>query len=231
MIFDFNLAWTILPSLLKGTGITLALLPPTLVLGMLVSIPMALAGVSSNRMLLALNWVFTAFFRGAPLLILLYMVYNGLATLSFVRDTFLWAFFKEAFYCAVVGLTLNHAGFVTEILRGAFQAVPQGLLEAARALGLSKFQIFRKVTMPLAIRLGLSAYLNEVNLLVKGTAAVSAITIIDLLGFANDVVSMTYDPFTPLVMAAAIYWVIVQFILFTFHRIETHLNRGMNLKL
>ena len=73
--------------------------------------------------------------------------------------------------------------------------------------------------------------MNEVNLLVKGTAAVSAITIIDLLGVANDVVSMTYDPFTPLVMAAAIYWVIVQFILFTFHRIEAHLNRGMNLKL
>ena len=73
--------------------------------------------------------------------------------------------------------------------------------------------------------------MNEVILLVKGTAAVSAITIIDLLGIANNVVSMTYDPLTPLVMAAAIYWVIVQFTLFTFHRIETHLNRGMHLNL
>ncbi len=231
MVFDLELAWTILPNLLKGTGITLLLIPPTMVLGMLISIPMALAGVSSNPLLVALNWAFTTFFRGAPLLILLYMVYNGLATLSFVRNTFLWTFFKEPFYCAVVGLALNHAGFVTEILRGAFQAVPQSLIDTARALALSKFQIFRKMTMPLAIRLGLSAYLNEVVLLAKGTAVVSAITIVDLFGVANDVVSMTYDPFTPLVMAGAIYWLIVQFILFAFHHIEVYLNRHLDLKL
>ena len=189
MEFDVELAWNILPSLLKGAGITLALIPPPMVLGMIISIPITMARLSSNWVLAGAAWSFTTFFRGAPAIILLYMVYNGLATLSIVRDTFLWNIFSSAYACAVIGLTLNHAGFLTEVLRGAIQAVPKGLLEAGYALGISRTQVFITITMPIGLRLGLSAYKNEVILFTKGTAAVGAITVIDLLRVANETVS------------------------------------------
>ena len=223
MEFNVELAWNILPSLLKGAGITLALIPPTMVLGMIISIPITMARLSSNRVLAGAAWSFTTFFRGAPALILLYMVYNGLATLSIVRDTFLWNIFSSAYACAVIGLTLNHAGFLTEVLRGAIQAVPKGLLEAGYSLGMNRTKVFITITMPVGLRLGLSAYKNEVILFTKGTAAVGAITVIDLLRVANETVSKSFDPLTPLLMVAALYWLIVQFILFCFNNAERRL--------
>ncbi len=223
MEFNLELGWRILPSLLKGAGVTLALIPPTLVLGMIISVPITLARLSANKLLLGGAWAFTTFFRGAPALIILYMIYNGFATLDFVRHTFLWDFFSSAYNCAVVALTLNHAGFLTEVLRGAIQAVPGGLQEAGYALGLSRMKVFIKITMPLAARLGLSAYKNEIILFTKGTAVVSAITVIDLLSVAKETVSMTFDPFTPLVIAAAFYWLMVQFILYCFRYAEQKL--------
>ena len=77
------------------------------------------------------------------------------------------------------------------------------------------------------MRYGLSAYMNEVILFVKGTAALGAITLLDLLAVANTAVSTTYDPMTPLLMAAAIYWSMVQLIRIVFGRLETHLNRHL----
>lgn len=229
MDFDSELAWKILPNLLEGAAITLALILPPLILGMIISIPMALARLSSNLFFSGPAWAFTTFFRGAPAIILLYLIYNGFAQLSYVRETFLWYIFAEPYYCAVIAFTMNHSGYLTEVLRGAFQAVPSGLILASRSLGLSKPQTFFLMTMPMAMRLGLSAYQNEVILFAKGTAAVSAITLMDLLAVANETVSTTYDPFTPLVVAAAIYWLFVQIILISFARLEAHLNRHLRL--
>ena len=223
MEFNVELAWRILPDLLKGAGVTLALIPPTMVLGFILAVPVTLARLSSNRLLVGAAWSFTTFFRGAPAIILLYMVYNGLATMSIVRDTFLWNIFASAYVCAIIGLSLHHAGFLTEVRRGAIQAVPQGFQEAATALGLTRTQVFIKITAPLALRLGLSAYKNETILFTKGTAAVGAITVIDLLRVANETVSKTFDPLTPLLIAAAFYWVIVQFLLLSFDFAERKL--------
>ncbi len=228
MEFNVELLWRILPSLLNGALVTLSVLVPCLVLGLIIATPIALARSSSNRVVAGLAWFFSMFFRGVPALVVLYMVYNGFATIGIIRDTFLWEFFSEAYYCAVVGFTLNHAGFLVELLRGAFQAVPRGLLDAARALALPRHLVFFKITFPLAMRYGLSAYMNEVILFVKGTAALGAITMIDLLAAANTAVSTTYDPFTPLVGAAAIYWAMVQVVRFLFGRLEAHLNRHIS---
>jgi His/Glu/Gln/Arg/opine family amino acid ABC transporter permease subunit len=225
MEFNTELAWHLLPSLLKGAGVTLSVFVPCLVLGMIISIPIALARLSTNVAVAGMAWFFSMFFRGVPALVVLYMIYNGFATVGFIRDTMLWNFFSEAYYCAVVGFTLNHAGFLVELLRGAFQAVPAGLLDAGRSVGLPRYLVFFKITFPLAMRYGLSAYMNEVVLFVKGTAALGAITMLDLLAVANTAVSTTYDPLTPLIGAAAIYWAMVQSIRIGFDRLETHLNR------
>ena len=119
MEFNVELAWNILPSLLKGAGITLALIPPTMVLGMIISIPITMARLSSNRVLAGAAWSFTTFFRGAPALILLYMVYNGLATLSIVRDTFLWNILRDQCRSRRInagnGMVLEHFQFGSKL--------------------------------------------------------------------------------------------------------------------
>ena len=227
MGFDVELAWRLLPSLLRGAGVTLSVLLPCLVFGMLLAIPVAVWRLSPNRLVNGLAWCFSMFFRGVPALILLYMIYNGLATVGLVRNTVLWNVFVDPYYCAAIGFTLNHAGFLVEVVKGGIQAVPAGITDASRALGLSRRQTFFLMTLPMALRYGLSAYMNEVILFAKGTAALGAITVMDLLAVANSAVSTTYDPMTPLVMAAAIYWCIVQVIQRGFARLERHLNRHL----
>lgn len=110
---------------------------------------------------------------------------------------------------AVVALSLNSAGYAAEILAGAFRAVPRGEVEAAMAIGLSRFHVFRSVIAPQAARLALRGYGNEIVFVIKGTAVVSMVTIIDLMGAANAVYFNTYDPFTPLLAAGVIYLAIV----------------------
>lgn len=227
MIFDVSLAWDLVPSLLEGTLVTVMLLVPTFVLGLAISVPFALARLSKRPLLRRPVWALSVFLRGAPQLVLLYMVYNGFALWDVVRETFLWAFFKEPYNCAIFAFTINHAAFLAEIWRGGLAAVPKELMEGCDALGLPKWVAFLKVRMPLAFRYGLSGYRNEVILFVKGTAAVSAITVFDILAFANEAVELTYDPFTPLVMAALVYWLIVQVFQFLFDKAERRLNRHM----
>ena len=228
MAFDLELAWSLLPALLKGVIVTLSVLLPSLFFGMIISVPIALARLSKNPMVAGSAWLFSMFFRGVPALVLLFMIYNGFPTVSFIRETVLWNLFSSAYVCAVVGFTFNHSGFLVELLRGAFLAVPNDLLDAAKALALPRYLVFFKIRFPLAVRYGLSNYMNEVILFIKGTAAVGAITMLDLLAVANTAVSTTYDPFTPLVGAALLYWLMVQITRMGFGRIEAYLNRHLS---
>lgn len=229
MTFDVSLAIRLLPDLLIGAVTTIGLLIPTFFFGLLISIPIALSRLSANPFLIWPAWAYATFFRGAPLLVILYLVYSGFAMWGMVRDTILWEFFAKPYNCAVFAFSLNHSAFLSEIWRGGLMAVPKGLKEAGAALSLSRPVIFFKILLPLAFRYGLSAYRNEVILFVKATAAVGAITVFDILAFANDAVELTYDPFTPLVMAAAIYWVIVQGFQMVFNRLERYLTRHARL--
>ncbi len=224
MHFDPQVAWDSLPKLLAGTATTFAVLLPVLVIGLLLAIPVALARFKPGvRSVLASAYI--GFFRGVPSLVLLYLIYSGLPQFSLVRDTLLWHFFSNALLCAWVGLALTHSGFMAEILRGGLAAIPQGTLEAAATLGLKPHQILFRLRLPLAARYVLRAYQNELLIMVKSTAAVSAITLVDLTAAANTVFDYTYDPFTPLLTAAAIYWCITNAIRLGFSAADRKFNR------
>ena len=157
-------------------------------------------------------------------MILLFFVYFGFGQVFGARDGFLRALFSNAFLCAVIGFTLNHSSYVTEILRGGLLAVPKGLVEAAAALGIEPRDVFLRIRLPLAIRYGLKAYQNEVILFTKATAVVSVITVVDLTAVANNIFYDTYDPFTPLLTAAAFYWVLVNLLRIGLARLDVWLN-------
>jgi arginine/ornithine transport system permease protein len=222
---DLALASSSMPALLKGMGTTIALTSIVLVLGLAFSIPITLARMSPRRIY---SWPAAAFvimFRGAPLLILLYLVYYGFAQSTWLREGPLWFIFSSAFACAVIGLTLNHTAFMVEIVRGSLLAIPAGLIEASASLGLTPRETFVWIRLPLALRYGLKAYQNEVIMFTKGTAVVSVITVTDLTAVAHEIFEITYDPFTPILTAALLYWILINAMRIAFDALERRLNR------
>ena len=224
---DIALVVKSLPDMIDGLTTTIAVTAIVLALGIVFSIPMSLARMSKNPIIAMPAGLFVMFFRGAPLLILLYLVYYGFGQIESLREGLLWFVFGSAFACAVIALTLNHVAFMVDVVRGSLEAVPAGLVEASAALGITPRDTFREIQLPLAMRYGLKAYQNEVVMFTKGTAVISVVTIIDLTAVANAVFEETYDPFTPMITAAFFYWTLVTVIRYGFRGLDYYLNRHL----
>lgn len=207
-----------LPALLEGALLTLELVVVSGVLGLALALPMAMARVSERWWLRALPIVHIYFFRGTPLLVQIYLVYYGLGQFEAVRDSFLWPYLREAYWCAIIAFTLNTSAYIAEILRGAIQSVPRGEIEAARAVGMSPALIWRRIRLPRAFRIALPAYSNEVILMLKGSALASTITLMDLTGVARTIIARTYTPLE-LFLAAGLLYVLLTFLLLGIFRL------------
>jgi len=163
-------------------------------------------------------------FRGTPLLIQLFVVYYGLASLPAVRASFAWPFLREAFNCAVLSLALCTAAYQAEIFRGALLAVPHGQVEAGRACGMSRLLMFRRIIFPIALRHALPAYSTEMISMVKSTALVSLVTLWDVMSVALKIRNDTLVTYLPLVLAGAIYFVVNYAIAAAFLALERRLT-------
>lgn len=205
MMMDWETFRSFWPQLFESAITTTWLTFSTLILGFLIAFPVALCW---NSHLAGLRWfaiAFVFFFRGAPLLALLYMIYYGAPEIPLIRETALWSFFRDPVPCAILALSLNSAGFLSEIIAGALRNVPKGEIEAGKALGLSRLQNFRFVKVPNALRAGLRNYGNEVIFVLKGTSAASLVTVTDVMSVANQMYFNTFDPITPMLAAGALY--------------------------
>jgi polar amino acid transport system permease protein len=157
------------PYYLSGLGVTVTLVGLSIVIGAVLSIPIAYARMSSNRLLSAFAYGYVYFFRGTPLIAQTFLIYYGLGQFrEELQAVGLWAFFRDAWYCAVTAFSLNTAAYQAEILRGAIESVPRGQWEGAASLGLSKLQTLRKVILPQALIVALRPYGNEIVLMDQG---------------------------------------------------------------
>lgn len=213
-----------LPALLHGLLVTLELTVMTLAIGMVMALPVAFARRHRSPLLrwLALGFVF--FFRGPPVLVLLFLIYYGLPQFAWLRESWAWFLLADGFTCAVVAFSLNSAAYVGEILANALRNVPQGELDAAAVAGFSPAQRFRLVTLPHLVRLSLHNYGNEIVFVIKGTAVASLVTVVDLMGVAQQIYARTYDPFTPLLAAGAFYLLLVFIVTWGIGRLERRLT-------
>jgi His/Glu/Gln/Arg/opine family amino acid ABC transporter permease subunit len=193
------------PLLLAGALNTALLTLLTLLCGAAIAAPVAACRLSTRRSAQVFALAFVFFFRGAPLLVLLYLIYYGLPEWPVVRETPLWLAFRDPWFCAVLGLSLNSAGYLAEVMAGALRAVPKGEVEAAVVSGMSRSSVLRRVIVPNAVRLGIRNYGNEIIFVIKGTAAASLLAITELMRAANSIYFRTFDPITPLLAAGAIY--------------------------
>jgi polar amino acid transport system permease protein len=227
--WDTELFTKYAPSYLSGLGVTIALVAISIVVGAVISVPVAYARMSRNPVFSGLAYAYVYFFRGTPLLAQTFLVYYGVGSFKAELDSVgLWSFFREAFNCAIFAFSLNTAAYQAEMLRGAIESVPRGQWEGAASLGLHKLQTLWKVILPQASIVALRPYGNEVILMIKGSAIVAIITVYDLMGVTRLTYARTFD-FQSYIWAAVIYLMIVEVLRHTIgwieRRITKHLKR------
>jgi len=222
---DSAIIWRSLPQLLEGALLTVEITALSVAIGLALAVPLALMRVARNPLLRWPVYVYIFYFRGTPLLVQIFLIYYGSGQFRDALEAAgLWVFFREAYFCAVLTLTLNTAAYTAEILRGAIQAVPHGEIEAARACGMSGALLYRRIILPKAWRLALPAYGNEVVFLFQATSLVSIITLMDLTGVARVIVARSFAVYEIYIAAGLIYLAVTYGILWVFGRVEFRLG-------
>jgi putative lysine/arginine/ornithine/histidine/octopine transport system permease protein len=208
-MLNFELMGESVPDLLGGLVVTLELTVLSLIFGMVLALPLAALRTARSPILWVPAYGYITFFRGTPLLVQIFLIYYGTGQFEWIRTTPLWPILREAYWCAILAFSLNTAAYTAEILRGAIQAVPRGEIEAGLALGMSRWHVFRLISLPRAFRLALPAYGNEIILVIKSSSLASTITLLDITGVARTLVAHTYAPYEVFLVAGALYLVLV----------------------
>ncbi|MEC7765265.1 MULTISPECIES: ABC transporter permease [Alphaproteobacteria] len=213
---------------LYGVWVTLNLTFLSLVLGGLLSIPMAIARASGHAVLNPLVQGYTYVFRGTPLLVQTYLIYYGVGQFEVIRQSFLWdPILSSAWWCALIAFTLNTAAYTTELLRGAIADTPKGEVEAAIATGHSYRSRMRRIILPSAFRRAIPAYSNEVIFMLHGSVIASTITLQDILGVGRWLNGRYYLAYEGFITAAVLYFLIVLCITWIFRSIERRYLRHL----
>ena len=218
-----------IPDFVDGVIITLQLLGLSVVFGMILAIPIGLVQVTGPRWLALLARAFCTMIRGTPLLIQLWLLYYGLGSLfpmiPEIRESFLWPILRDAFPYAVLAFSLSVAGYEGEVMRGAFKGVPKGELEAARAFGMSRFTLLRRIWLPRAFQNVLPTLAGELVLTLKATPLAATITIFDIYGVGTVVRQETYRVYEPLLVVAGLYLLLTAVIVVVFRWLEQRVPR------
>lgn len=197
---DLDLIGRVFPFFLEAALVTLEISALALLLGLCVAAAVAAARMSQLAPLRYLGTAYVSVFRGTPCLIQLFILYFGGPQVGI---------HLEPFAAGVIGLGLNIGAYMAEGIRGAIRAVDRGQTEAARTIGFSRWQTLQRVVLPQAARLMIRPLGVNTVALVKGSALVSTISVVELTYTAQRFIGSTYRPFEIFGVAALLYMVIV----------------------
>ena len=213
---------------LSGLDNTILLLLISLPLGFVLALLFALGRVSKITLLSRTIASYIFVIRGTPLLVQIYLIYFGLGSVKFIRESFLWYALKEPFWCGVIALTINTVAYGAEIFRGGIQSIEKSQVESGLSLGFGKFLLLRKIILPIAIRKVLPSYGNELILMVKATSLVSLTTYMEMTGIARKIMAKTFAPVEAFVAAGILYlllnFLMVQFVKYLEWKYNPHLR-------
>lgn len=218
-------------ALLAGLPLTLRLAASAIACGAVLALGLALMRLSGNPLLAWPARGFVFVFRGTPLLVQIFLIYYGLGQFRpQLQAVNLWGFFREPYWCALTALALNTAAYSSEIIRGGLLSVPAGQTEAARACGMSRLTMFRRITGPVALRQALPAYSNEMISMVKATSLASIITLVEVTWIAQKLISQTYRAVEIFLCAGSIYlllnFALTRLVALLEHRLSPHLRKA-----
>jgi polar amino acid transport system permease protein len=197
---DFSLIQRVYPFFVEAALVTAQLSALAFLLGLLVAALVAAARMSDIAALRFAGAAYVSVFRGTPCLIQLFILYFGGPQIGINL---------EPFAAGVIGLGLNIAAYMAEGMRGAILSVDRGQTEASRSIGFGRWQTMQRVVLPQAARLMIRPLGVNTVALVKGTALVSTISVIELTYTAQRFIGSTYRPFEIFGIAALLYMVMV----------------------
>lgn len=200
------------PYILQGTLVTIVLVLGALALGFCLGLPLAVIQAYGPRLAARLVGVYVWFFRGVPILLLLFLFYYGVFNVLGLDVGTIGA------SCVVLGLA--SAAYQSQIFRGSLQALPQGQMRAAKALGMTTFQAIRSVTLPQALRLSIPGWSNEYSILLKDSAMCFALGTPEIMARTHFVASRTYEHLPLYITAGLIYFLITTAGLALLRRLE-----------
>ena len=198
MTFEFRYVVSALPALLRGARVTLEMSGLAVVLGLGVAVALTVGRQWRSRVVDRVAAVYVSFVRGTPLFVQILLVYFALPAVGLDLPRF-WA--------GVIALSLNSGAYISEMLRGGLTAIPRGQVEAARALGMPRSLIWRHLILPQVFVLILPPLTAEFTALVKASALVSVIAVVELTRTAQQIVASTYRPVEVWVTVGALYFV------------------------
>lgn len=211
---SLNVVFDALPAILAGSAVTVGNVVLSLAMGLLLGVPMALAQVYGAPWLRRLIGLYVWFFRGVPILVLLFLFYGLFISLG-LTNSFLIC-------CVVLGATST--AYQSQIYRGAIQSLPQGQLKAALSLGMSKRMGIATIIMPQALRLALPGFANEFSILLKDSAICYVLGTQDIMARASFAAARTHEHLALFASAGLIYFVLTVVVLKLLGRLETRLQ-------
>jgi polar amino acid transport system substrate-binding protein len=191
--------WKYMPLLLRAALVTIEISAAAMAIAIAMGLFLAVLRVFGPRFISWLVIAFIEVIRGTPLLIQLFIIFYGLPAIG-IRFSPLWA--------AVIGLGINYAAYEAENYRAGIQSIPQGQMDAALALGLSRMQTIRKIVLPQAIRLVIPPVTNDFIALLKDSSLVSVITMVELTKMYGQLAATNYDYIGIGLLTAGIYFVL-----------------------
>ena len=191
-----------LPYIMQGSLVTIGLVVGAMGLGCALGIIFALSQVYGSSPVRRLVWVYVWFFRGVPLLVLLFLFYFGLFSLLGIN--------LSAFVAALLVLGLISAAYQSQIFRGAILSLPTGQLKAARALGMSDMKGIFFIILPQALRLAIPGWSNEYSIVLKDSAVAYAIGVAEIMARAHFVATRTYEHL-PLYLVGGLFFLLLTY--------------------
>jgi polar amino acid transport system permease protein len=200
MLNTFSVILEALPYLLKGALVTSEIVIGAMGIGLVLGVHMAVGQVYGNRVVRWLVGLYVWFFRGVPVLVLLFLFYFGLFTLVRLN--------LSAFAASTLVLGMTTAAYQSQIFRGAILSLPRGQLQAARALGMSDIKAIISIILPQALRFSIPGWSNEYSIILKDSALAFVLGTSEIMARSHFVASRTYQDLPLYITAGCLYFIL-----------------------
>lgn len=208
----------VLLDLLRGAGATIGVSTLAIIAGIPLGLLLAVGRTGTNPVIRVACGLYSSFVRAVPVVTFVMFIYFGLPALGLSLNPF---------PAAILALALNTASFNCEIWRAAIIDVPRGQVEAARAYGMTKALVFRRVIFPEIWRASLPALVNEITLLIKVSPAIAIIGVVDLVRKAREIAESTFEPIPPFLAALFIYGIVLSVLVVAARALERRVRERL----
>lgn len=202
--------------LISGVGVTIKVSLLAVILGILIGFLIALCNLSKKKALNFIGTIYTDIIRGTPSVTQLMIIYFVIfASINL-----------DKWIIAAIAFGINSGAYVSEIIRAGILSIDKGQTEAGRSLGLNAFQTMTRIVMPQALKNIFPALCNEFIVLIKETAIVGYVGLMDIQKAGDFIKSATFEAFMPLIGTAIIYYVLIKILTILLKKVEIFLRKS-----